>query len=41
MMRKLASAEMAYQERSENSEFGTTIELYNHGLVDAELTTYT
>ena len=37
MMRKLCSAEMAFQEGSEDSEFGTAIELYSYSLIDTEL----
>jgi hypothetical protein len=37
MMRKLAGAEAAYQRSSEDSEFGTVVELFENDLIDADL----
>lgn len=37
MMRALSSAEVKYQEGSEDREFGTVIDLFRHDLIDANL----
>lgn len=37
MMRKLASAEIKYRECSEDSEFGTVIDLFRHDHIDSDL----
>jgi hypothetical protein len=37
MMRKLSSAEVEYRENSGAGKFGTVIDLFRHGLIDAEL----
>lgn len=37
MMRMLSSAEVEYREGSEDHEFGTVVDLFNHGLIDADL----
>jgi len=37
MMRTLSSAEVKYREGSEDREFGTVIDLFEHELIDADL----